>query len=94
MLHQGSGSKPSQSQNHNKGLRIEESDLALYALEPWEVLVEDEVIDEKFFRDIIKYAISHRTNLGFDTSTRLIFAEADYLPGFIVDKYGDYLCLF
>ena len=54
-------------------------------------LNEEEVIDENFFRERIRYAISHRTNLGFDTSTRLIFAEADYLPGFIVDKYGDYL---
>ena len=54
-------------------------------------LNEEEVINEEFFRERIKYAISHRINLGFDTSTRLIFAEADYLPGFIVDKYGDYL---
>ena len=54
-------------------------------------LNEDEVINEDFFRERIRYAISHRSNLGFDTSTRLIFAEADYLPGLIVDKYGDYL---
>ena len=54
-------------------------------------LNEEETIDENFFRERIRYAISHRTNLGFDTSTRLIFAEADYLPGLIVDKYGDYL---
>lgn len=54
-------------------------------------LDENEIINENFFRNRIRYAISHRTNLGFDTSTRLIFAEADYLPGFIVDKYGDYL---
>ena len=54
-------------------------------------LNEEEVIDENFFRERLRYASSHRTNLGFDTSTRLIFAEADYLPGFIVDKYGDYL---
>jgi 23S rRNA (cytosine1962-C5)-methyltransferase len=51
----------------------------------------DEVINEDFFRERIRYAINHRINLGFDTSTRLIFAEADYLPGLIVDKYGDYL---
>ena len=54
-------------------------------------LNEEEIIDENFFRERIRYAINHRTNLGFDTSTRLIFAEADYLPGLIVDKYGDYL---
>ena len=54
-------------------------------------LDEDEIINEDFFRERIRYAINHRKNLGFDTSTRLIFAEADYLPGLIVDKYGDYL---
>ena len=31
--------------NHNQGLRIEETDLAMYALEPWELLEGDEVVD-------------------------------------------------
>ena len=31
--------------NHNKGLKIEETDLAIYALEAWELLEGDEVID-------------------------------------------------
>lgn len=31
--------------NHNKGLKIEETDLAMYALEAWELLEGDEVID-------------------------------------------------
>ena len=31
--------------NHNQGLLIEETDLAMYALEPWELLEGDEVID-------------------------------------------------
>ena len=31
--------------NHNQGLRIEETELALYALEAWEKLEGDEVID-------------------------------------------------
>jgi hypothetical protein len=31
--------------NHNQGLRIEETELALYALEAWELLEGDEVID-------------------------------------------------
>ena len=31
--------------NHNKGLRIEETDKALYALEAWELLEGDEVVD-------------------------------------------------
>lgn len=33
--------------NHNQGLRIEETELALYALEAWELLEGDEVIDNK-----------------------------------------------
>lgn len=53
-------------------------------------LDENEVIDKEFFKNRILYAISHRSNLGF-TATRLIFSEADYLPGLVVDKYGDYL---
>ena len=56
-------------------------------------LNEDEVIDEEFFRNRMKYAISHRMNMNLNDSNcyRLIFAEADYLPGLIVDKYADYL---
>ncbi|MBR6071504.1 MAG: class I SAM-dependent rRNA methyltransferase [Acholeplasmatales bacterium] len=50
----------------------------------------NDVIDKEFFRKRIKYAISHRTNLGW-SATRLIFSEADFLPGLVVDKYGDYL---
>jgi hypothetical protein len=33
--------------NHNQSLRIEETELAIYALEEWEELVGDEVIDNK-----------------------------------------------
>ena len=33
--------------NHNQGLRIEETDLAIYALEEWEELIGDDVIDNK-----------------------------------------------
>ena len=33
--------------NHNLSLKIEETDLAMYALEEWEELVGDEVIDNK-----------------------------------------------
>jgi 23S rRNA (cytosine1962-C5)-methyltransferase len=54
-------------------------------------LNESDVIDREFYKKRIEYAISHRNNLGFDSCCRLIFAEADYLPGLIVDKYGDYL---
>lgn len=53
-------------------------------------LDENEVIDKEFFKKRIQYAIEHRNNLGWN-ATRLVFSEADFLPGLVVDKYGDYL---
>ncbi len=58
-------------------------------------LDENEPIDKNFFKKRIEYAISHRENINFKDSNcyRLIFSEADFLPGLVVDKYGDYLCI-
>lgn len=53
-------------------------------------LNEDDIIDREFFKNRMKYAINHRLKLGWN-ATRLIFSEADFLPGLVVDKYGDYL---
>lgn len=53
-------------------------------------LNEDDIIDREFFKNRMKYAIDHRLKLGWN-ATRLIFSEADFLPGLVVDKYGDYL---
>ena len=53
---------------------------------------ENEKIDKEFFKKRIQYAIEHRLNLGWN-ATRLVFSEADFLPGLVVDKYGDYLSL-
>jgi len=47
-------------------------------------------IDKEFFEDKIKKAIQKR-NFATTNSYRLIHSEADYLPGLIVDKYGDNL---
>ena len=53
---------------------------------------EDDVIDKEFFKKRIEYAISLRSNLFEDSNcARLIFSEADFLPGLIVDKYNDIL---
>ncbi len=48
---------------------------------------------EEFFRKRISRAIEKRKKyLGADfTYSRLVFGEADNLPGFIVDSYGKYL---
>jgi 23S rRNA (cytosine1962-C5)-methyltransferase len=50
-------------------------------------------IDEEFFRDLIKKAWKYRQSLKVEGSCRVIFSEADNLPGLIVDKYGDYLSI-
>ncbi len=53
----------------------------------------DEVIDEAFFERRITSAIKLRNDVRGNASCRLIFSEADYLPGLIVDRYGDYLVI-
>ena len=51
-----------------------------------------ESIDEAWFEKKLRDAISARTMLKERTSAiRLVFGEADGLPGLIVDQYGDYL---
>ena len=53
----------------------------------------EEVVDERqLFRDRIAQAIAYRASLDVDaTACRLVHAEADRLPGLIVDRYGDWL---
>lgn len=50
-------------------------------------------IDESWWRKKIKTAVKHRDSLNSKgTNTyRLIFSEADFLPGLIVDRYADFL---
>lgn len=57
---------------------------------------ETAVIDDSWWFDKISRAIAGRRKLALDKTTdayRLIFSEADGLPGLIVDKYADYLVL-
>jgi 23S rRNA (cytosine1962-C5)-methyltransferase len=54
----------------------------------------DQLPDGTFWRRRLKQALAGRTTLTADASTsayRLVYAEADGLPGLIVDRYGDYL---
>ena len=53
----------------------------------------NEEINEDFFRKRIIDAWKYRKDLGLDNNCRLIFSEADFIPGLIVDKYGDYLSI-
>ena len=51
-----------------------------------------EIIDDAFWCRRIASALSHRQRVvSGSNSYRLIHAEADGLPGLIVDRYGDYL---
>ncbi len=50
----------------------------------------DEVIDRDFWYQRLEKAIRRRGN---PTYGRLVHAESDYLPGLIVDRYGDFLVL-
>ena len=52
---------------------------------------EHEVIDKDFFKKIIFESNQMRKGLGFSNSYRILFGEADGIPGLIIDKYGDYL---
>jgi 23S rRNA (cytosine1962-C5)-methyltransferase len=53
---------------------------------------EDETIDAAWFEKKLRDAVAAREPLRARTSAlRLVFGEADSLPGLIVDRYGDYL---
>lgn len=55
---------------------------------------DDETIDADFFRARLEKAIALRRCLGLmqdDGACRLVFSEADGLPGLIVDRYRDHL---
>jgi len=54
---------------------------------------EDEIIDEAFFKKLIEKSNQSRVDMGFKNSYRVLFGEADGIPGFIVDKYDQYLSI-
>src|SRR5690606_4702556 len=59
----------------------------------WEA---DDVIDEAWWYARLRAAIEQRLALQFEPDTtayRLVNAEADFLPGLVVDRYADYLVL-
>ncbi len=53
----------------------------------------DETINDAFFYNKIRQAQQYRSSIGYTENCRLIFAEADDLPGLIVDKFNDYLVI-
>ena len=54
----------------------------------------DEPVDESWFRTRIGRSLAYRDSLAIDGDAyRLLHAEADGVPGLVVDRYGDYLVL-
>lgn len=59
---------------------------------PFRVLsVEHEPIDQDFFERRIREALAKRSAVRGTNAMRVVFAEADRLPGLIIDRYGDVL---
>ena len=47
--------------------------------------------DEGFFRERVRNALGYRENVVDMNACRLIFSEADFFPGMVIDKYNDLL---
>jgi 23S rRNA (cytosine1962-C5)-methyltransferase len=59
-------------------------------------LISNELVDdiESLLRNRIQAAIAYRERLVSNTDAyRIVFSEADLLPGLIVDRYNDLLCI-
>ena len=55
---------------------------------------EDTEINEPWFRARVEKALAYRESLNIDADAyRLLHAEADGLPGLVVDRYGNYCLL-
>lgn len=53
----------------------------------------EQAIDDEFLYNRVRAAINYRKATVDTSSCRLIFGEADFLPGFTVDKYEDVLVI-
>lgn len=54
---------------------------------------ENEVIDDRFIRNRIEAAWNYRKKIGYTENCRLVFGEADGLPGLIIDKFGEHFVI-
>lgn len=55
------------------------------------IFIRDERSDEEVIRERLRKAVDLRKRLGFSSCYRAVYAEADLLPGLVVDKYGEAL---
>jgi 23S rRNA (cytosine1962-C5)-methyltransferase len=55
----------------------------------------DVAIDEVWWREKLQSAFSNRMHLlhEYNNAVRLVFAEADFVPGLIIDKYAEYISM-
>ena len=53
----------------------------------------DAHIDDGFFRNRLERAWEYRKKTVDTSSCRIVFGEADYLPGLVIDKYSDVLVI-
>jgi 23S rRNA (cytosine1962-C5)-methyltransferase len=53
----------------------------------------DEPVNEDFFFRRLEQCWNYRKRIGYTENCRVVFAEADQLPGLIVDKFGDYMVI-
>src|SRR5690606_18928583 len=53
----------------------------------------DETLNADFFLRRIREAWQYRQHIGYTENCRLIFGEADSLPGLIIDKFNDYFVI-
>ena len=56
-------------------------------------LDKDEEDTIELFKERIKKANDYRLSLGYDSAYRMVYSEADRIPGLIVDKYEDILVI-
>ncbi len=54
---------------------------------------ENTVIDELFFEKRVRDAWEYRKKVTDTSSCRVIFGEADFVPGFVADKFSDVLVI-
>lgn len=52
---------------------------------------QSQVVDDEFIRRRVRDAVEYRKHVVDMSSCRLIFGEADFLPGLVVDKFEDIL---
>merc|ERR1719476_28819 len=50
-------------------------------------------IDSGFFAERLKRCLEYREGLYREPFYRLVHGEADGLPGLVVDRYGDHVCI-